>query len=96
LDNLTAEPLTGKKLKWTGSKVALVELIYALHAESVLNNGNADLKETVSHFENMLDVELGQFNRTFLEIRGRKSDRTKFLSTLTTTLVNRMDDADEN
>jgi len=85
-----------KKLKWTGSKVALVELIYALHAESVLNSGKADLKETVGHFEEMFEIDLGQFNRTFLEIRERKSDRTKFLSTLTSTLINRMDEADEN
>jgi hypothetical protein len=91
-----AKPLQGNKLKWTGSKVALVELIYALHAESVLNNGGADLKETVAHFESIFDIELGQFHRTFLEIRGRKSDRTKFLSALTNTLIHRMDDADEN
>lgn len=89
------QAVIAKKLKWTGSKVALIELIYALHAESVLNGGAADLKETVAHFENMFDIELGQFNRTFLEIRGRKSDRTKFLSTLTSSLINRMDDADE-
>lgn len=97
LNNPKPQPVAyAKKLRWTGSKVALVELIYALHAESVLNAGNADLKETVRHFEEMFDVELGQFNRTFLEIRERKSDRTKFLSTLTNTLINRMDDADEN
>lgn len=91
-----SQAITEKKMKWTGSKVALIELIYALHAESVFNGGAVDLKETVGHFENMFDIELGQFNRTFLEIRGRKSDRTKFLSTLTNTLINRMDDADEN
>jgi hypothetical protein len=86
----------GKRIKWTGSKVALVELIYALHAESLFNEGTAELKETVSHFEKMFNIELGQFNRTFLEIRSRKSDRTKFLNILTRTLEIRMDDADEN
>jgi hypothetical protein len=85
-----------KRIKWTGSKVALIELIYALHAESLFNEGAAELKETVSHFEKMFNIELGQFNRTFLEIRSRKSDRTKFLNTLTRTLEMRMDDADEN
>jgi hypothetical protein len=85
-----------KRIKWTGSKVALIELIYALHAESLFNDGNAELKETVSHFETMFNIELGQFNRTFLEIRSRKSDRTKFLTTLTRTLEHRMENADEN
>ncbi|WP_298152250.1 RteC domain-containing protein [Flavobacterium sp.] len=98
LDGNTIAPgsISGKKIKWTGSKVALVELIYALHSESVFNKGNADLKETIRHFENMFDIDLGQFNRTFLEIRERKSERTKFLNALTNTLILRMDDADEN
>ena len=88
--------ISDKRIKWTGSKVALIELIYALHAESLFNEGTAELKETVSHFEKMFHIELGQFNRTFLEIRSRKSDRTKFLNTLTRSLEIRMDDADEN
>jgi hypothetical protein len=97
LDGINAsQQASENKMKWTGSKVALVELAYALHAESVLDNGRADLKETMAYFEKMFDIDLGQFHRAFLEIRGRKSDRTKFLSSLTNTLVARMDDADEN
>ncbi|MGC4041912.1 MAG: RteC domain-containing protein [Flavobacterium sp.] len=84
-----------KRLKWTGSKVALVELIYALHAEGVFNNGNAELKEVVNMFEAVFNVDLGQFNRVFLEIRSRKSERAKFLNTLKEKLVARMDEADE-
>jgi hypothetical protein len=67
-----------KTQKWTGSKVALVELIYALHTEGVFNNGASELKEVTTFFENVFDVDLGQFNRTFLEIRARKSERTKY------------------
>lgn len=84
------------KIKWTASKVALIELIYALHAEAAFNNGTTDLKETVSHFETMFDIDLKQFHRTFLEIRARKSERTKFLTTLKDKLIHRMDNADEN
>lgn len=88
---------TLKKIqKWTGSKVALVELIYALHTEGVFNNGASELKEVFSFFETVFEVDLGQFNRTFLEIRTRKSERTKFLNTLKEKLILRMDDADEN
>lgn len=85
-----------KAIKWTGPKVALIELIYALHAEAVLDGGTADLKEIVSHFETMFNINLGQFHRVFLEIRARKSDRTRFLNSITQTLIARMDDADEN
>lgn len=85
-----------KTQKWTGSKVALIELIYALHTEGVFNNGTSELKEVTTFFEAIFDVDLGQFNRTFLEIRARKSERTKFLNTLKEKLILRMDDADEN
>jgi len=91
----TAIPLR-KTQKWTSSKVALVELIYALHTEGVFNNGTSELKEVTTFFEAAFDVDLGQFNRTFLEIRSRKSERTKFLNALKEKLILRMDDADEN
>lgn len=90
-------PFTNRKPNqtWTGSKVALIELIYALHTEGVFNNGDIELKELVNGFEAAFGVELGQFNRVFLEIRARKSERTKFLNTLKEKLILRMDDADE-
>lgn len=89
------EPLTPTQ-RWTGSKVNLVELVvYALHAEGVLNNGNGDLKETMRFFEGVFGVDLGQFHRTFYEMRGRKSERTKFLNSLRETMVRRMDEVDE-
>jgi len=83
------------KQKWTGSKVALVELIYALHAEGVFNNGASDLKDVAQFFESSLNVDLGQFHRVFLEMRMRKSDRTKFLNSLRDGLVRRMDEVDD-
>ena len=98
LDTKSKSTLAGNEPKnqiWTGSKVALIELIYALHAEGVLNNGHTELKEVVHFFETAFGVDLGQFNRVFLEIRARKSERTKFLNTLKEKLIWRMDDADE-
>src|SRR6218665_752421 len=84
-----------KNQTWTGSKVALIELIYALHAEGVFGNGTPELKEVVTVFESAFGIDLGQFNRVFLEIRARKSERTKFLNVLKEKLILRMDDADE-
>lgn len=83
------------RLKWTGSKAALVELVYALHTEGVFNNGGSDLKEVAAFFEVMFGAELGQYHRVFLEIRNRKSERTKFLNSLREKLVRRMEEADE-
>lgn len=83
------------KMIWTGSKVALIELMYALHTEGVFNNGAADLKDIADYFEHTFDIDLGQYRRTFHEIRARKVDRTKFIMTLNETLVKRMDNADE-
>ncbi len=83
-------------LKWTASKVSLIELLYGLHAEGVFNNGAIDLKEVAENFEQLFNIDLGQFHRTFLEIRIRKSSKTKFLDSLKDTLEKRMEEADEN
>lgn len=84
------------KLIWTGSKIALTELLYALQTEGVFNNGSADLKIIAEFFEDNFSLDLGQYRRNFLEIRARKENRTKFLDTLKTNLLKRMDDTDES
>jgi Asp-tRNA(Asn)/Glu-tRNA(Gln) amidotransferase C subunit len=83
------------KQTWTGSKVALIELLYALHTEGVFNNGTSDLKDIAEYFENVFNIDLGQYHRAFLEIRMRKSDQTKFLNALKEKLVKRMENTDE-
>ena len=83
------------KIIWTGSKVALTELLYALHSKGVFNNGAIELKEIASFFEQNFNIDLGQYRRTFLEIRDRKSDKTKFINALEEELLKRMDQADE-
>lgn len=83
------------KLVWTGSKVALTELLYALHSEGVFNNGAVDLKDIAEYFEHIFEIDLGQYRRAFLEIRARKNERTKFISSLNETLLRRMESADE-
>lgn len=83
------------KMIWTSPKVALIELLYALHTEGVFNNGAADLKDIAEYFEHIFEIDLGQYRRTFLEIRTRKTDRTKFITSLNANLLKRMDDTDE-
>ena len=84
------------KMIWTANKVALTELLYALHTKGGFNNGATELKEIASYFEEVFSIDLRQYRRTFLEIRERKSDRTKFLSTLAVELNKRMEETDES
>ena len=81
-------------LKWTGSKAALVELIYALQTVGVFNNGVADVKQIASYFEELFDVELGNYYDTFQQIRIRKVNQTKFLDMMKDKLVLRIEDID--
>ena len=84
------------KLKWTGSKVSLIELLYALQSSGSFNNGALDLKNLASAFEGLFQIDLGNYYRVFQEIRIRKQSRTTFLDKLKNRLIKRMDEADEN
>ena len=77
-------------LKWTLSKIALIELIYALDSLKVFNNGNADIKKIASGFETIFNIDLGDYYRAFLEIKMRKKNNTKFLDNLKRGLMNRI------
>lgn len=90
-----AEVLPKPTIFWTGSKVALIELMYALHAEGSLNNGKIELNAIADFLEKSFSIDLGQFNRSFLELRERKTGRTKNIDTLREKLIKRMDDADD-
>jgi len=92
-----AKEFKGKiPLQWTGSKTALIELIYALQTSGVFNRGTADVKLVAGCFQKIFGVELGNYYRTFQEIRIRKKARTLFLDLLAERLIRRMDDSDEN
>lgn len=69
--------------------------MYALHSQGVFNNGAVDLKDIAEYFEHIFEIDLGQYRRAFLEIRARKSERTKFITSLNETLLKRMDNADD-
>jgi len=51
-------------LKWTATKVALIELIYALHSSHSINNGKNDIKELIGLFEQVFDIKLDKSYRT--------------------------------
>jgi hypothetical protein len=69
-------------LQWTTQKVALVELIYALHAAGAFNYGKTDVKQIVNCFEDVFGIDLGNYARVFSEIRIRKKGQTNFIDHL--------------
>lgn len=81
-------------LFWTGTKVDLVEFIYALQTSGVINKGIVDIKELAIAFEILFNIQLGDYYRTFIEIRSRKINNTKFLDTLKEKLIQRMEESD--
>jgi RteC protein. len=90
-ENSTELPI----LNWTGSKTALIELIYALYAQGALDNGNADIKVIAKTFENTFNIDLGDFYHTFMELKSRKINQTKFLDNLRDALIRKIDEQDE-
>lgn len=82
-----------QSLKWTDSKTAMVELIYALHATGCFNNGKAGIKEIASFFSQAFSVELGDFYRNYLEIKSRHN-HTRFLDHLRESLLKKIQQQD--
>ena len=95
LNNINVKRGSDNSLKWTASKTALTELIYALYSHGVFNNGNTDIKLIAKTFEEAFNIELGDFYHTFMELKARKINRTKFLDSLCVALIKKMDEKDE-
>ncbi len=83
------------KMSWTASKVALIELIYALHCYNCINNGSIHINELIRFFETMFDVNLNEAYRAFVDIKDRKREKAKFLTELKSSLISKLDAIDE-
>lgn len=86
--------LSDNPLQWTGTKIAAIELGYAIYASGVLNNGNADIKEIMTYIEASFNIDLGDYYRAYLSMREKKKDRTSFLTSLIVKLLRKMDEDD--
>ncbi|MGH1517098.1 RteC domain-containing protein [Chryseobacterium sp. JK1] len=73
-------------LQWTSSKVALLELLYALYLSQCFNAGNVDFSEIVRQTERNLGLTLGNVYKTLGEIKNRKYNKKRFLELLSTNL----------
>ncbi len=81
-------------LKWTGPKVALVEVGYSFESSKYVNRGKADIKEIMIALEIIFNIDLGEYYRSYISIKERKIDRTKYLNYLIECLIKRMDEDD--
>jgi len=80
-------------LKWTGSHVNLVELIYGLYYTLQFNNGDADVTQITALMEAMFSVKLRDAHHSFVEIRRRKVDSpARFLEQMAAAIRQRVDD----
>ena len=82
------------KLVWTGSKAAIIELIYGLHSCGVINNGNVEVKQIAAFFEENFNVQIGNWYRAFQDMRERKAQKTIFIDQLKKKIIERMDESD--
>ena len=69
------------------NKIDIIELIYALHNSGSINKGTADIKEIAVIFEQVLNIDLGNYYHIFVELKARKTKRTKFLDFLKESLI---------
>lgn len=53
------------RLFWTANKTDLIELIYALHSIGAINSGTADIKKMASACEQLFNIDLGDYYRTY-------------------------------
>lgn len=83
------------KLSWSDNKTDLIELIYALHSQGVFDNGKADLKEIAAYFEAVFNVDLGDYYRTYHQLRLRKNNPTKYLDILKEKLRKRISESED-
>lgn len=83
-------------LKWSASKVALIELAYALHQSNCFNGGNIEFSEVMRSFEKSLDIDLGNYYKAVTEIKDRKNGRIKFLNMISANLDQHFKNLDDD
>ncbi|MBL7885869.1 MAG: RteC domain-containing protein [Flavobacterium sp.] len=93
--NFPNQTETNSNLNWTGSRIDLIEIIYAFHTLRVINSGKTDIKELAAAFGKVLNIELQDYvYRDYYDIKNRKNSRIKFIDTLGEYLNKRLNEED--
>ncbi len=80
-----------KDVRWTDSKSALIELVYALHVTGSISNGRIGVKKLSLILQELFNIELGDIHHTFYRMKDRSGERASFLSYLKNSLEQYMD-----
>lgn len=92
---ILAKPVVAP-LRWTGEKVHLTELTYALFFSGQINNGSMGVMEFFSRVGAFFEIDLGIPKRGFEDLKSRKRlSRTHFLEVLQKGLEEKFDASDE-
>lgn len=82
--------------KWTESKASLVELIYALYYNpKALDNGKNSIRELARMFEQLFDIDLGDVYHTYHELKSRKLEPAKFIDSLKSSFLRKIEEGNE-
>jgi hypothetical protein len=82
-------------LKWTGSIVEWVELVYALHLVKRINGGKISLEELFLQMGEVFDIKVKEFSNYFMNIKNRTDEkRTRFTGLMRDALLARMTESD--
>lgn len=96
-DGCRAE-LPATRMRWTGTLVELVELIYGLQEMRCIDDGDTPINELVSFFglQFGLEIKIQNCYNTYMDMKRRKNDsRTYFLDKMRERLNLRMQRDDE-
>lgn len=83
--------LTECNINWTATKTDLIELIYALKVSGAIDGGTGNINQISQQLSTMFNLDLGNFYKTYAEIKNRSKDRTKFLNKLIKSLQAKLD-----
>ena len=91
-------PADAPPMRWTGSTVDLIELLYGLDTLECINGGEIGMGELLAFFSRIfgLDIKDSQCYNTYAAIKGRKNDsRTYFFDKVSEKLNLRMKQDEE-
>ncbi|WP_152287538.1 RteC domain-containing protein [Flavicella marina] len=93
-DKTTIKNQAFPKIRWTASKTDLIELVYSLKLSGSIDDGNGHLKNIMESMASLFDVELGNYYKTYSEIKNRNKHKTRFLHSLTEVLSSKLEEDD--
>lgn len=97
LDNGGApQTATDERLTFTGTKAQFHEVMQALEAAGVFNNGKASTRLIYDVTQTAWNIRVSNYYGYFQTIRIRKKNRTPFMDLAKEMLIRKMDDQDEH